>query len=40
MRSAERAGFTREGLLRSWQEVDGERKDMYVLGKHRGVELG
>ncbi|GAA2394804.1 GNAT family protein [Nonomuraea africana] len=32
-RTAERAGFTLEGLLRSWQEVGGERRDMYVYSK-------
>ncbi|MET7459223.1 GNAT family protein [Nonomuraea sp. NPDC005501] len=32
-RAAERAGFVREGLLRSWREVGGERRDMYVYGK-------
>jgi ribosomal-protein-alanine N-acetyltransferase len=32
-KSAERAGFVREGLLRSWQEVGGERRDMYVYSK-------
>ncbi|HEY1104900.1 MAG TPA: GNAT family protein, partial [Agromyces sp.] len=31
--SAERAGFTREGLLRSWQEIGGERRDMYVYSR-------
>ncbi|MEV0091026.1 GNAT family N-acetyltransferase [Streptomyces sp. NPDC050738] len=30
LRTAERAGFRREGLLRSWQEIDGERRDMIV----------
>jgi len=30
IRTAERAGFQREGLLRSWQEVGGERKDMFM----------
>lgn len=29
-RAAERAGFEREGLLRSWQEVGGRRRDMYM----------
>jgi len=29
-RTAERAGFLREGLLRSWQRVGDERRDMYV----------
>jgi [ribosomal protein S5]-alanine N-acetyltransferase len=33
VRSAERAGFHREGLLRSWQEVGGERKDMIVYSR-------
>jgi len=30
VRTAENAGYRREGLLRSWQEVAGERKDMYM----------
>jgi ribosomal-protein-alanine N-acetyltransferase len=29
-RAAERAGYQREGLLRSWQQVGDERCDMYV----------
>ncbi|BEL04547.1 GNAT family protein [Actinoplanes sichuanensis] len=29
-RTAERAGFQREGLLRSWQPVAHERRDMYM----------
>lgn len=29
-RAAERCAYQREGLLRSWQEVGGERKDMYM----------
>ncbi len=29
-RTAERAGFQREGLLRGWQEVGGERRDMWM----------
>ncbi|WP_157249294.1 GNAT family N-acetyltransferase [Nonomuraea typhae] len=32
-KAAERAGFVREGLLRSWQEIGGERRDMYVYSK-------
>ncbi|MFG1681407.1 GNAT family N-acetyltransferase [Nonomuraea sp. NPDC049269] len=32
-KAAERAGFVREGLLRSWQEVGGERRDMYLYSK-------
>jgi len=30
IRTAEHVGFVREGLARSWKEVDGERRDMYV----------
>ena len=30
IRAAERAGFQQEGVLRSWQEVGGERKDMLM----------
>jgi RimJ/RimL family protein N-acetyltransferase len=30
IRTAEKAGFRREGLLRSWQAVAGERKDMLM----------
>ena len=30
IRIAEQAGFRQEGLLRSWQEVGGERKDMLM----------
>jgi [ribosomal protein S5]-alanine N-acetyltransferase len=30
IKTAERAGFQREGLLRSWQEVGGTRRDMYM----------
>jgi RimJ/RimL family protein N-acetyltransferase len=29
-RTAERVGFTREGLLRSWQLVGTERRDMFM----------
>lgn len=29
-RAAEHAGFVREGLLRSWQRVGQERRDMYM----------
>lgn len=34
-RSAERAGYVREGLLRSWQEVGGERRDMIGYARTR-----
>ncbi len=29
-RTAERAGYLREGLMRSWEAVGGERRDMYM----------
>jgi [ribosomal protein S5]-alanine N-acetyltransferase len=29
-RAAERAGYVREGLLRSWQQVGSERRDLYM----------
>ncbi|MDR6508121.1 GNAT family protein [Arthrobacter oryzae] len=29
-RAAEHAGFIREGTLRSWLEIDGQRRDMYM----------
>ncbi|MEV5595240.1 GNAT family N-acetyltransferase [Streptomyces sp. NPDC052496] len=30
VRTAERAGFRREGLLRGWQQVGSERRDMFM----------
>ncbi len=30
IRTAERVGFVREGLLRSWQDVGSERRDVYA----------
>jgi [ribosomal protein S5]-alanine N-acetyltransferase len=33
IRTAERTGFQREGLLRGWQEVGGERKDMFMYAR-------
>ena len=30
VRTAEHAGFRREGLLRGWQEVGSERRDMFM----------
>jgi ribosomal-protein-alanine N-acetyltransferase len=30
IRTADKAGFRQEGLLRSWQDVGGERKDMLM----------
>lgn len=32
-RTAERAGFHREGLLRSWEPVGDERRDMYMYSR-------
>jgi [ribosomal protein S5]-alanine N-acetyltransferase len=32
-RAAERASYTREGLLRRWQEVGGQRRDMYMYSR-------
>ena len=34
-RVAERCGYQREGLLRSWQRVGAERRDMYVYSRVR-----
>ena len=36
IRTAEYAGFTREGLLRSHQEIAGERRDMLIYAAVRG----
>ena len=39
IRTAEQAGYQREGLLRSWQQVGDERRDMFMyseLGTERG----
>ncbi|WP_246052824.1 GNAT family N-acetyltransferase [Actinocorallia herbida] len=33
VRTAEKAGFTCEGLLRSWGEVGGERRDMLMFAR-------
>ncbi|MER7246369.1 GNAT family protein [Kribbella sp. NPDC000426] len=37
-RTAERVGFQREGLLRSWQQVGDERRDM-IMYSMLGVDL-
>jgi ribosomal-protein-alanine N-acetyltransferase len=37
-RTAERVGFQREGLLRSWQQVGEERRDM-IMYSMLGVDL-
>lgn len=29
-RAAERVGYVREGLMRSWREIGGERRDLYL----------
>ncbi|MDN5748041.1 MAG: GNAT family N-acetyltransferase [Pseudonocardia sp.] len=36
-RAAERCGYQREGLLRSWQQVGSLRKDMYVYSVVSGA---
>ncbi len=33
IRSAEKAGFQREGLLRSWMEIDATRRDMLMYSR-------
>jgi [ribosomal protein S5]-alanine N-acetyltransferase len=33
IRTAELAGFHREGLLRGWQEIGGKRKDLYLYAR-------
>ncbi|WP_373861389.1 GNAT family N-acetyltransferase [Nocardia grenadensis] len=33
IRTAERAGFVREGLLRSWQKVGERRRDMFMYAR-------
>jgi RimJ/RimL family protein N-acetyltransferase len=35
LRTAELVGYQREGLLRGWQEVDGERRDMFMYARLR-----
>jgi RimJ/RimL family protein N-acetyltransferase len=35
-RTAELAGYQREGLLRGWREVDGARRDMFMYARLRG----
>lgn len=32
-RAAERAGYLREGLLRNWQPVGGQRRDMFMYSR-------
>ncbi|MDQ0075873.1 RimJ/RimL family protein N-acetyltransferase [Arthrobacter oryzae] len=39
-RTADRNGYAREGLLRSWQDVGGERKDMYMYSRLSYSPLG
>ncbi len=33
--TAERCGFRREGLMRSWETVGGQRRDMYMYARLR-----
>ena len=35
LRTAEKASFIREGLLRKWELIGGEWKDLYVYSKAR-----
>ena len=37
-RAAARAGFTREGVMRSWQAVAGERRDMFMYSRTRDTD--
>lgn len=39
IRTAELAGFRREGLLRGWEEIAGERRDLLVYGRLAGDPL-
>jgi RimJ/RimL family protein N-acetyltransferase len=34
-KTAERTGYEREGLLRDWEEVDGQRRDMFMYSRLR-----
>jgi RimJ/RimL family protein N-acetyltransferase len=36
VRTAERAGFQREGLLRGWQQVGADRRDMFMYSLLNG----
>ncbi|MFJ9419393.1 GNAT family N-acetyltransferase [Streptomyces sp. NPDC101227] len=36
VRTAERSGFQREGLLRRWQQVGAERRDMFMYARRNG----
>ncbi|MCC3289755.1 GNAT family N-acetyltransferase [Arthrobacter sp. zg-Y1110] len=38
IRSAELAGFAQEGLLRSYMEISGQRRDLLIYGAVRGHE--
>ncbi|GAB4048351.1 GNAT family N-acetyltransferase [Catellatospora paridis] len=40
VRTAERAGFRREGLLRSWMELGGIRRDMLLFARLAADEPG
>lgn len=39
-RAAEAAGFQREGLLRGWQQVGAQRRDMHVYSRLRTDDRG
>lgn len=38
MKVADRVGYVREGLLRSWREIAGTRRDLYVYSKILGAD--
>jgi RimJ/RimL family protein N-acetyltransferase len=40
LRTAERAGYEREGLLRSYQEIGGRRRDMLLYAAIRPASTG
>ncbi|WP_326674207.1 MULTISPECIES: hypothetical protein [unclassified Streptomyces] len=40
MRTAERAGFRREGLLRGRQQVGADRRDMFMYALLRAGQRG
>jgi [ribosomal protein S5]-alanine N-acetyltransferase len=39
-KAAERVGYLREGLLRGWLAVGGQRRDVYVYGLLKGDSFG
>jgi RimJ/RimL family protein N-acetyltransferase len=39
-RAAEAAGFTREGLMRQWERVGHQRRDMYMYSRITSLDAG